>query len=131
MNFPTGSWPVADASHRSYRTRAHSSATGEQAPRLDDHGSRAHPRAGKVAIVHVALQLGLTDDLQPDIPTSSSAITLLAGLTVKPSSPGTGYSRDLFPTWDTVSGKCNTRYVGLPLEPASPADRLPSLASMS
>lgn len=45
----------------------------------------------------------------PNIPLSSSATTLLNGLTVAAQGPQTGYSRDLFPTWNTISGTCNTR----------------------
>ncbi|PGH19213.1 hypothetical protein AJ80_04184 [Polytolypa hystricis UAMH7299] len=45
----------------------------------------------------------------PNIPSESSARTQLAGLTVAPQGPQTGYSRDLFPHWITISGNCNTR----------------------
>ncbi|KAI9049009.1 hypothetical protein LZ554_006858 [Drepanopeziza brunnea f. sp. 'monogermtubi'] len=45
----------------------------------------------------------------PGIPTTATARTLLAGLTVAAQGPQTGYSRDLFPTWITISGNCNTR----------------------
>lgn len=45
----------------------------------------------------------------PNIPSSSSATTLLNALTVAAQGPQTGYSRDLFPTWNTISGTCNTR----------------------
>ncbi|KAL1595089.1 hypothetical protein SLS60_009776 [Paraconiothyrium brasiliense] len=45
----------------------------------------------------------------PNIPTTSSANTLLAGLTVKAQGSQDGYSRDLFPHWITQSGTCNTR----------------------
>ncbi|KAK3208120.1 hypothetical protein GRF29_96g1427510 [Pseudopithomyces chartarum] len=45
----------------------------------------------------------------PNIPSTSSANSLLAGLTVKAQGPQTGYSRDLFPHWITISGTCNTR----------------------
>ncbi|QDS70149.1 hypothetical protein FKW77_005852 [Venturia effusa] len=45
----------------------------------------------------------------PNIPSSTSATTLLNGLTVAAQGPQTGYSRDLFPTWNTISGTCNTR----------------------
>ncbi|KAL5413749.1 hypothetical protein PMIN04_009324 [Paraphaeosphaeria minitans] len=45
----------------------------------------------------------------PNIPSTSSATTLLAGLTVKAQGPQDGYSRDLFPHWITQSGTCNTR----------------------
>ncbi|KAF2273999.1 uncharacterized protein EI97DRAFT_435650 [Westerdykella ornata] len=45
----------------------------------------------------------------PNIPSSSTAQSLLAGLTVKAQGPSDGYSRDLFPHWITISGACNTR----------------------
>jgi hypothetical protein len=45
----------------------------------------------------------------PNIPTASEASTQLAGLRVAVQGPQTGYSRDLFPHWITVSGTCNTR----------------------
>ncbi|OAA65401.1 secreted protein [Niveomyces insectorum RCEF 264] len=45
----------------------------------------------------------------PGIPSSSAAKALLAGLTVSPSTDDGGYARDLFKTWDTIEGTCNTR----------------------
>lgn len=45
----------------------------------------------------------------PNIPSTSSATSLLAGLTVKAQGSQDGYSRDLFPHWITQSGTCNTR----------------------
>ena len=39
---------------------------------------------------------------------AATARTYLASLTVATESR-TGYSRDLFPTWITISGTCNTR----------------------
>ncbi|KAK0119817.1 hypothetical protein ONS95_011249 [Cadophora gregata] len=45
----------------------------------------------------------------PGIPSTAEAKSALAGLTVAAQGPQTGYSRDLFPTWITVSGTCNTR----------------------
>ncbi|KAI5803833.1 hypothetical protein EDC01DRAFT_473147 [Geopyxis carbonaria] len=44
----------------------------------------------------------------PNIPTAASARTMLASLTVR-STDATGYDRDLFPHWITISGACNTR----------------------
>jgi hypothetical protein len=43
------------------------------------------------------------------VPTTAAAKTQLAALTVAAQGPQTGYSRDLFPTWITISGTCNTR----------------------
>ncbi|KAJ5462516.1 hypothetical protein N7475_007460 [Penicillium sp. IBT 31633x] len=45
----------------------------------------------------------------PGIPSASTAITELAGLTVAAQGPQDGYDRDLFPHWITISGTCNTR----------------------
>ncbi|KAG8726733.1 hypothetical protein FRC11_014611, partial [Ceratobasidium sp. 423] len=39
----------------------------------------------------------------------ATAKTYLSGLTVAVDSNSPAYSRDLFPTWDTISGTCNTR----------------------
>ena len=51
----------------------------------------------------------LTPEKQPGIPTAATAKTQLAALTVKAAYDDGGYNRDLFPTWGTVSGTCNTR----------------------
>lgn len=45
----------------------------------------------------------------PGVPAESTARSWLAALTVAPSGSSSGYSRDLFPHWSTVSGSCNTR----------------------
>nr|WP_239158541.1 HNH endonuclease family protein [Actinoplanes humidus] len=45
----------------------------------------------------------------PGIPTAATAKTYLATLTVTASTHTDTYDRDLFPTWDTISGTCNTR----------------------
>jgi hypothetical protein len=45
----------------------------------------------------------------PDIPSAAVAQVELDALTVAPEDPMTGYSRELFPHWSTVSGSCNTR----------------------
>lgn len=47
----------------------------------------------------------------PGIPTASAAKTQLASLTVSTQVDDGNYDRDLFPTWDTIEGTCNTRYV--------------------
>ncbi|KAK3301714.1 uncharacterized protein B0T15DRAFT_514967 [Chaetomium strumarium] len=47
----------------------------------------------------------------PGIPSASTAKTQLAALTVKAAVDDGNYDRDLFPTWGTVSGTCNTRQV--------------------
>lgn len=45
----------------------------------------------------------------PGIPAESTARSWLASLRVAPAGSSTGYSRDKFPHWITVSGSCNTR----------------------
>ncbi|MEV6288062.1 HNH endonuclease family protein [Kribbella sp. NPDC051770] len=45
----------------------------------------------------------------PDPPPAGTAQTQLASLTVKTEGSTSGYSRDLFPHWITVSGTCDTR----------------------
>ncbi|KAI8963157.1 hypothetical protein F5Y11DRAFT_167065 [Daldinia sp. FL1419] len=45
----------------------------------------------------------------PGIPSASSAKSQLASLTVKAAVDDGEYKRDLFPTWDTITGTCNTR----------------------
>ncbi len=60
----------------------------------------------------VALTLGLVPSASatpPSIPSTATAKSELAALTVAADGSMTGYSRDLFPHWSTVSGACNTR----------------------
>jgi hypothetical protein len=45
----------------------------------------------------------------PNIPSASTAQAELNALTVAAEGSSTGYSRDLFPHWITISGACNTR----------------------
>jgi hypothetical protein len=45
----------------------------------------------------------------PTPPSASTAATQLASLTVKAAGSTSGYSRDKFPHWHTVSGTCDTR----------------------
>lgn len=45
----------------------------------------------------------------PGIPTTATAKSYLAALTVAAAGSQDGYSRDLFPHWITISGTCNTR----------------------
>ncbi|KAJ4347205.1 uncharacterized protein N0V89_011144 [Didymosphaeria variabile] len=61
------------------------------------------------AVAALAAAAPLEKRTPPNIPTTSSANTLLAGLTVKAQGSQDGYSRDLFPHWITQSGTCNTR----------------------
>ncbi|ESZ92722.1 secreted protein [Sclerotinia borealis F-4128] len=43
------------------------------------------------------------------VPTTAAAKTELAALTVAVLGSQDGYARNLFPTWSTISGTCNTR----------------------
>ncbi|KAG8768391.1 hypothetical protein FRC12_005591, partial [Ceratobasidium sp. 428] len=45
----------------------------------------------------------------PEPVSVATAKTYLSELTVAVDSNSPAYSRDLFPTWDTISGKCDTR----------------------
>jgi Protein of unknown function (DUF1524) len=65
-------------------------------------------------VVAVILALGLASPspagaLPPNIPSASTAQAQLNALTVRAEGSLTGYSRDLFPHWITISGTCNTR----------------------
>ncbi|WP_158847197.1 HNH endonuclease family protein [Saccharothrix deserti] len=58
------------------------------------------------------LAVGLVTPAQatpPNIPSLATAQSELNALTVAAEGSTTGYSRDLFPHWSTVSGTCNTR----------------------
>ena len=59
-----------------------------------------------VLLVGTAAPAGATP---PGIPSAATAKTELATLTVAAWTHTTTYDRDLFPTWDTISGTCNTR----------------------
>ncbi len=63
-------------------------------------------------LLSLALAAGLTGTASatpPGIPSAATAKSELAALTVRADGSMTGYSRDLFPHWSTVSGACNTR----------------------
>lgn len=45
----------------------------------------------------------------PGIPSETTARSQLSSLRVATNGSGSGYDRDLFPHWHTVSGACNTR----------------------
>lgn len=77
---------------------------------------RPWPRAiaALLAALTVALAVALGSPapagaLPPGIPSASSAQSQLNVLTVRAEGSLTGYSRDLFPHWVTISGACNTR----------------------
>ncbi|MFC0115490.1 HNH endonuclease family protein [Kibdelosporangium aridum] len=66
----------------------------------------------RTLLLVVALLLGMVvvaSATPPGIPSATTARTQLNSLTVAADGPSTGYSRDLFPHWSTVSGACNTR----------------------
>lgn len=74
-----------------------------------------HPfRVAAAVLVAVALWLGVAppspvEALPPNIPSASTAQAQLNALTVRAEGSMTGYSRDEFPHWITISGTCNTR----------------------
>ncbi|CAM3434966.1 HNH endonuclease family protein [Kibdelosporangium persicum] len=66
----------------------------------------------RTLLLVVALLLGMVvvaSATPPGIPSATTARSQLNALTVAPDGTMTGYSRDLFPHWTTVSGSCNTR----------------------
>ncbi|KAK0384469.1 hypothetical protein NLU13_8555 [Sarocladium strictum] len=65
------------------------------------------PTLLSVATTVLAVPIPVPDP--PGIPSSSSASTLLAGLTVRAWSNVDTYDRDLFPHWVAISGNCNAR----------------------
>lgn len=70
--------------------------------------------AALVAALALALAVSLASPppagaLPPGIPSASTAQSQLDALTVRAEGSMTGYSRELFPHWSTVSGACNTR----------------------
>lgn len=65
-----------------------------------------------VLVLLVALAVavpGAATATPPNIPSEATARSELAALTVRADGSSSGYSRDLFPHWNTVSGTCNTR----------------------
>jgi hypothetical protein len=62
-----------------------------------------------LSVATLAAAIPLEKRIPPGIPATAAAKTQLAALTVAAQGPQTGYSRDLFPTWITISGTCNTR----------------------
>jgi hypothetical protein len=66
----------------------------------------------RTLLLVVALLLGLVtvaSATPPGIPSATTARTQLSSLTVAADGSSSGYSRDLFPHWHTVTGACNTR----------------------
>ncbi|MGC4862879.1 HNH endonuclease family protein [Micromonospora sp. DT41] len=82
--------------------------------------SARFPRATRhaVAVVLAALAAGTglvgvsaqpASAAPPGIPSKATAQSQLSALTVAAQGSTSGYSRDLFPHWITISGSCNTR----------------------
>jgi uncharacterized protein DUF1524 len=73
----------------------------------------SHVVASLVALVVAALVVvadaAPVEALPPNIPSASQAQAQLNALTVEGEGTLSGYDRDLFPHWSTVSGSCNTR----------------------
>lgn len=81
-------------------------------------GIPPHPRhrltVTVIAVVVVAVASSLTvaapaAAAPPNIPSTATAQAELNALTVAAEGSSSGYSRDLFPHWITISGSCNTR----------------------
>ncbi len=73
---------------------------------------RLVPAALLTVVLAATLQIVLptaADATPPGIPSASTARSELAALTVAAWTHTTTYDRDLFPTWDTISGTCDTR----------------------
>ncbi|MEO3772999.1 HNH endonuclease family protein [Micromonospora sp. B9E7] len=86
-------------------------STTRSAPRR----TRVMQRAAALAVSALAMA-GLTATnaqpgwaAPPGIPSKATAQSQLNALTVAAQGSTSGYSRDLFPHWITVSGSCNTR----------------------
>ena len=62
-----------------------------------------------LALAGTAVLSGSASATPPNIPSESTARSELYNLDVAPDGSSTGYSRDKFPHWITISGSCNTR----------------------
>ncbi|MGW5577210.1 HNH endonuclease family protein [Micromonospora chokoriensis] len=77
--------------------------------------SRLIRRAAAIAVSALAMTGAVATNAQPGwaappgIPSKATAQSQLNALTVAAQGSSSGYSRDLFPHWITVSGSCNTR----------------------
>ncbi|MGW3891620.1 HNH endonuclease family protein [Micromonospora chokoriensis] len=86
-------------------------STSPSAPRR----SRLMRRAAAIAVSALAMTGLAATNAQPGwaappgIPSKATAQSQLNALTVAAQGSSSGYSRDLFPHWITVSGSCNTR----------------------
>ncbi|MFI6066992.1 HNH endonuclease family protein [Micromonospora sp. NPDC051227] len=75
-------------------------------PRVTRHGAVV-VLAAVAALVGVSAQPASATP--PGIPSKATAQSQLNALTVATQGSTSGYSRDLFPHWITISGSCNTR----------------------
>jgi len=62
-----------------------------------------------LALAGTVVLSGPASAAPPGIPSESTARTELYNLTVAPDGSSSGYSRDKFPHWITISGSCDTR----------------------
>jgi hypothetical protein len=62
-----------------------------------------------LALAGTVVLSGPASATPPNIPSESTARSELYNLDVAPDGSSTGYSRDKFPHWITISGSCNTR----------------------
>lgn len=62
-----------------------------------------------LALAGTAVLSGTASATPPNIPSAATARTELSALRVATDGSMTGYSRDKFPHWITISGACNTR----------------------
>ncbi len=60
-------------------------------------------------VVLTSLVPGTASAEPPGIPSAAAARSMLAGLTVADEGTMSGYSREKFPHWITISGTCDTR----------------------
>jgi hypothetical protein len=71
--------------------------------------ARSLPAVLLLIVALVVAVPGSATATPPNIPSEATARTELAALRVAADGSGSGYSRDQFPHWNTVSGTCNTR----------------------
>ncbi|HEV7647567.1 MAG TPA: HNH endonuclease family protein [Actinophytocola sp.] len=62
-----------------------------------------------LALAGTAVLSGTASATPPNIPSAATASSELSALRVATDGSMTGYSRDKFPHWITISGACNTR----------------------
>ncbi|MBQ1019825.1 HNH endonuclease [Micromonospora sp. D93] len=84
-----------------------------RATRVSAYFPRVTRYAAAVVLAAVAALVGVSPQpasaTPPGIPSKATAQSQLNALTVASQGSTSGYSRDLFPHWVTISGSCNTR----------------------